>query len=99
MTDDDRIKLEPSWKTRIADWLKNRDFPRHLPVPMALNALYVHIVFLLHQGEVARFLGTLEALPPEVVGKSAYGAFSLSFLLAAGYALAQRRQDQFAPAA
>ena len=74
-------------RPRIADWLKNRDIPDHLPAPMALNALYVHVIFLLHQGEIARFLGTLEALPPESAGKSAYGAFSVSFLLAAGYAL------------
>lgn len=85
------LLVELNARTRIADWLKTRDFPRHLPAPMALNALYVHIVFLLHQGEVGRFLGTLEALPPEVTGKSAYGAFSLSLLLSAGYALAGER--------
>jgi hypothetical protein len=37
---------------------------------MALNSLYVHVAYLLHQGEIARFLGTLEALPPDVAGQS-----------------------------
>lgn len=85
------LLVELNAQTRIADWLKNREFPRHMPGPTAINAGYVHAVFLLHQGEVARFLGTLEALPPEVAGKSAYGAFSLSFLLGAGYALLGER--------
>ena len=89
------LLVELGAQTRIADWLKNRDIPRHMPAPAALNALYVHTVFLLHQGEIARFLGMLEALPPEVAGKSAYGAFSLAFLLAAGYALAGKH-DQVA---
>lgn len=84
------LLVELNAQRRIAEWLKNRDFPRRLPAPMALNALYVHVVFLLHQGEISRFLGTLEALPPEVADKSAYGAFSLAFLLAAGHALAGR---------
>jgi LuxR family maltose regulon positive regulatory protein len=85
------LLVELHAQTRIADWLKHRDFPEHIPNTMAHNALYVHIVFLLHQGEVARFLGTLEAVPPEVTGKSAYVAFSFYLLLAAGYALSGER--------
>ena len=87
------LLVELGAQTRIADWLKKRDIPRHLPGPVFLNAHYVHVVFLLHQGEVARFLGTQEALAPEVAGKSAYGDFSLSFLLAAGHMLAGRRDQ------
>lgn len=85
------LLVELGAQARIADWLKNRDIPRHLPAPAALNALYVHVVFLLHQGEIAQFLGMLEAQPPEVADRSAYGAFSMSFLLAAGHALAGQR--------
>ncbi len=87
------LLVELGAQARIADWLKKRDIPRHLPAPVVLNAHYVHVVFLLQQGEIARFLGTQEALAPEVAGKSAYGAFSLAFLLAAGHILAGRRDQ------
>ena len=85
------LLVELGAQTRIADWLKNRDLPRHMPGPAALNALYVHVVFLLHQGELARFLGTLEGVPPEIPNRSAYGVFSFAFLLGAGYAATGRR--------
>ena len=85
------LLVELKAQTHIADWLKNRDIPVGLPIPAIHNALYVHLVYLLQQGETARFLGTLEALAPEAERKSAYGIFSLSLLLAAGYALTGMR--------
>jgi LuxR family maltose regulon positive regulatory protein len=85
------LLVELGAQARIADWLKNRDIPKHMPVPAVLNALYVHVVFLLYQGEIAQFLGMLEAQPPEVTDRSAYATFSVSFLLAAGHVLAGER--------
>ncbi len=82
------LLVELGAQTRIAGWLKDRDFPRHLPPPAAINAHYVHTVFLLRQGDAARSLGGMEALPPEVKSKSAYVAFSLPSLMAAGYIVA-----------
>lgn len=87
------LLVELKAQTHIPNWLKNRDIPGHLPVAMAHNALYVHLVYLLQQGETARFLGTLEALAPTAEAKSAYGIFSLSFLLAAGYILTGKREQ------
>ncbi len=81
------LLVELGVQMRIADWLKNRNFPRHMLPPMTLNALYVHVVYLLHQGNFAQAVGILEAWSREAENKSAYGAFSLSVLLAVGYAL------------
>ncbi len=86
------LLVELNKPDHIADWLKNRDFPSNLLAPMALNALYVHGLFLLHRGELGRFIGTLEALPPEVGRRSAYAEFSLPLLQAAGYASAGQRE-------
>ncbi len=80
------LLVELGAQTRIADWLKNRDFPPGMLAPMILNALYVHGVFLLHEENFAQFVGMLEASVREVEGKSAYGEFGLPMLLAVGYA-------------
>lgn len=85
------LLVELNMPARIADWLKNRDLPNNLLAPMALNALYVHGLFLMGQGEFTRFLGALTALPPEDGAKSAYARFSLALLLAAGHALTGQR--------
>ncbi len=76
----------------IADWLKTGDFSsRPLLPPMAGNALYVHVMFLLHQGELTRFIGTQQALPAELIAKSAFSAFLHPLLSAIGYAMMGKR--------
>ncbi len=72
--------------TRIADWLQKGDIPKHAPRPVPTNALYVHAIYLIHQGDFARLIGRLEALPPEARGKSDYVEFVFSLLLGVGYA-------------
>ncbi len=86
------LLVELCAQTRIADWLKDRNLPKHILPPMALNALYVHVVYLLHQGNFAQFVGMLEAWSQEKGGKSGYAAFGLSILLAVGYASAGERE-------
>ncbi|MDD2503383.1 MAG: LuxR C-terminal-related transcriptional regulator [Clostridia bacterium] len=50
-------------QTSIADWLKNADFGGNCLLPGMINsALYVHLSFLMHQGEFARVIGTLQAV-------------------------------------
>jgi LuxR family maltose regulon positive regulatory protein len=78
--------------TRIADWLKKRDFQSHMLAPMYSNAMYVHVMFLLRQRDFTRFVGALEATPHENRNKTAYAGFCLSFLLAVGYALTGKRE-------
>ncbi|HOJ12241.1 MAG TPA: LuxR C-terminal-related transcriptional regulator, partial [Clostridiales bacterium] len=52
-------------QTSIADWLKNADFGGNRLLPDMINsALYVHLSFLMHQGEFARVIGTLQAVRP-----------------------------------
>lgn len=86
------LLVELGAQTRIADWLKNRDFPNHMLPPMILNALYVYLIFLLHQGNFTQFIGMLEAWLPEAESGSAYAIFSSSILLASGYASAGERE-------
>lgn len=45
--------------TGIADWLQKADFAeRCLPPAMAVSAWFVHLSFLMHQGEFAKVIGT-----------------------------------------
>lgn len=46
----------------IADWLKKGEFSiKRILSPMLPLALFVHTLFLLHRGEFARVIGTIEA--------------------------------------
>lgn len=48
---------------RIAEWLKKTDFDRHrLLEPMVVNAMFVHLSFLMHQGEYAKVVGIGQAI-------------------------------------
>ncbi|MEG6504063.1 LuxR C-terminal-related transcriptional regulator [Nitratidesulfovibrio sp. 1201_IL3209] len=88
------ILSELQAQTRIADWLKNGDFPRRvLLAPMLGNALYVHVMCLLQQGEYARFIGTQEALPKECIAGNAFSEFLFAFLMALGHSALEHRDQ------
>ncbi len=77
---------------RIADWLRQGDVAsRPLLPPVRDNALYVHVMYLLHRGELARFLGTQKALPAGIIQKSAFSAFLFALLMAIGHMFAGDR--------
>jgi LuxR family maltose regulon positive regulatory protein len=68
-------------QTNVADWLKNADFAgRCLSPAMANSALFVHLSFLMHQGEFARVIGTLQAAWPDL--RSPYGNLFACFVMA-----------------
>jgi len=50
-------------QTSIPDWLKKTDFDgqRLLP-PMTINAMFVHLSFLMHQGEYTKVIGIGQAI-------------------------------------
>ncbi len=71
---------------RIAAWLKSHDFSsRTLMPPMADNALFTHVMYLLQKGELLRFVGTQEAIPSKVVEKTAFSAHLFLLLMAIGH--------------
>lgn len=85
------ILTELQQQNRIAGWLKDGDFSsRPLFPPMRNNALYAHVVYLLHQGEITRFIGTLEAIPKDVVKKTAFSEFLFLLFMALGYSLLEQ---------
>ena len=75
---------------RIADWLKEGAFSTPMS-SSAIYVLYVHALFLIHQGNFARLIGTLEAVP-EIETRSAYVGFVYWLLLAVGYCSAGDRE-------
>ena len=83
-------------QTHIADWLKNGDFFNRMAGNMLgpgfANARYVHLIFLLQQGEFARLTGRLEAMPPEIRKKSVGVEFVVLLLLSVGYTLTGQRE-------
>lgn len=70
----------------VADWIKNGDFTsqRLLPALVPL-ALFVHAVYLLHQGEYARLIGVTGAMYPHGVFSSPLMTMLLYLAIAAGY--------------
>jgi LuxR family maltose regulon positive regulatory protein len=78
----------------IADWLQNADFAERCLSPAMTNAgLFVHLRFLMHQGEFARVIGTLQAVRPEDGLLSPYGDLFPCFLMAISHmALGNRAQ-------
>jgi len=86
------ILAELQQQNRIAGWLKDGDFSsRPLFPAMRNNALYAHVVYLLNQGEITRFVGTLEAIPEEVIKKTAFSEFLFLLFMALGYSLLDKR--------
>ncbi|MDD2511161.1 MAG: hypothetical protein PHG94_08570 [Syntrophomonas sp.] len=78
----------------IADWLQNADFAeRCLPPAMTQIGLFVHLRFLMHQGEFARVIGTIQAIRPEDGLLSPYRDLFTCFLMAISHmALGNRTQ-------
>ncbi|WP_347488242.1 LuxR C-terminal-related transcriptional regulator [Desulfoscipio sp. XC116] len=72
--------------TGIADWLKNGDFSSSRLLPaMVPPALFVHAVYLLHQGEFARLIGLAGARHADGLRNGPVLTMLLSLTLAAGY--------------
>lgn len=72
--------------TGIADWLQKADFAeRCLPPAMTLSAWFVHLSFLMHQGEFAKVIGTVQALRPPGGFLAPYSDLFACFLLAVSY--------------
>ncbi|MEL7610396.1 MAG: LuxR C-terminal-related transcriptional regulator [Bacillota bacterium] len=70
----------------MAEWLKKGEFSgKLLLTPMVNNALYVHLLYLLIQGEFAQLIGVAQAVPPEVGRKTVFAEILVSLLLAVGY--------------
>ena len=78
----------------IADWLQNADFEeRCLPPTMINIGLFVHLRFLMHQGEFARVIGTIQAVRPADGLLSPYRDLFACFLMAISHmALGNRAQ-------
>lgn len=80
----------------IADWLKKADFAGRCLSPAMTNAgLFVHLGFLMHQGEFARVIGTLQAVRPEDGLLSPYADLFACFLMAISH-VALGNHDQAA---
>ena len=78
----------------IAEWLQNGDFTeRRLSPAMTNIGLFVHLRFLMHQGEFARVIGTIQAVRPPDGLLSPYGDLFACFLMAISHmALGNRAQ-------
>ncbi|MGI6435276.1 MAG: LuxR C-terminal-related transcriptional regulator [Syntrophomonadaceae bacterium] len=78
----------------IADWLQNANFAeRRLSPAMTQIGLFVHLRFLMHQGEFARVIGTIQAIRPAEGLMSPYGDLFACFLMAISHmALGNRAQ-------
>ncbi len=78
----------------IADWLQNADFSgRRLSPAMTQIGLFVHLRFLMHQGEFARVIGMAQAVRPTDGLLSPYGDLFACYLMAISYmALGNRAQ-------
>lgn len=72
----------------IAEWLKNGETKGRLLPFMTRNALFVHLSFLMQQGEYARLIGTAQAIDVDKQGVNPLGELLLWLTLAAGYVLA-----------
>ena len=72
--------------TGIADWLQKADFAeRCLPPAMTLSAWFVHLSFLMHQGEYAKVIGTVQAIRPPGGFVAPYCDLFACFLLAVSH--------------
>ena len=80
--------------TSIAEWLQNADFAERCLSPAMTNlGQFVHLSFLMHQGEYARVIGTLQAIRPVDGLVSPYRDIFVCFLLAISHmALGNRSQ-------
>lgn len=78
----------------IADWLQNADFKERCLSPAMTNiGLFVHLGFLMHQGEFARVIGTIQAVRPAEGLLSPYEDLFVCFLMAISHmALGNRTQ-------
>ncbi|HWQ29840.1 MAG TPA: LuxR C-terminal-related transcriptional regulator [Negativicutes bacterium] len=78
----------------IADWLKERSFSDHgLSYCTTYNALFVHFMYLLQNGEFARMLGTAAAIDMEYVNARPFSEHLLHITSAVcNYALGNKEK-------
>lgn len=70
-------------QTSIADWLQNADFAERCLLPgMTTSALFVHLSFLMHQGEFAQVIGTVQAVRPSEGMAGPYSDLFACFIMA-----------------
>jgi LuxR family maltose regulon positive regulatory protein len=72
--------------SRIAEWLKNDVFLlKNLPVSLSKNAMGVHAMYMICQGDVARLVGQGQA--QSIEGHSVYSKHVFQLMMAVGYSL------------
>lgn len=80
------LLVELQQLTDIADWLKNGDFSERRLLPEMLPlALFVHTLYLLHQGKSAQLIGIIEAGFLVGLKESPVTKMLMMLNLAAGY--------------
>jgi len=78
--------------SRVTDWLKNADFMHEkLPASVRVNAVAIHTIFLMGQGEPARLIGLLQTMPLDKL--TVYAESLYYFLLAIGFSLLGDREQ------
>jgi LuxR family maltose regulon positive regulatory protein len=78
----------------MADWLKDGDFSERRLLPaMVPMALFVHALYLLHQGELARLIGITEARYADGLNCGPLLDMLLSLVVAAGYRQLENRNQ------
>ncbi|MGE5598414.1 MAG: LuxR C-terminal-related transcriptional regulator, partial [Bacteroidota bacterium] len=70
----------------MADWLQSGEVPESLrQTPIFDSALYVHLNYLMHQGECGRLIGIAQAVKSERYPDHPFAYFLFSIVEAAGY--------------
>jgi len=71
----------------IAGWLQSGEFTKCIPdIPMLGDALFVHINYLMHQGEYMRLIGIVQAVRSKAQRIHPFSELLISLVEAVGYA-------------
>lgn len=70
---------------RIAGWLKNMDKARNLFPALENNAIFVHLCYLMHEGDYARMIGVTQAVRERSLYYSPFGDSLIFLLIAIGH--------------
>ncbi|HWR60690.1 MAG TPA: LuxR C-terminal-related transcriptional regulator [Clostridia bacterium] len=71
----------------IADWLQSGEFMKYMTdIPMLGDALFVHINYLMHQGENVKLIGTVQASRVKIQIFHPFAELLMSLVEAVGYA-------------
>ncbi|MPM01862.1 HTH-type transcriptional regulator MalT [bioreactor metagenome] len=70
----------------IAEWLRAGQYGQRLRLdPMINNAIFVYMMYLMHQGQSARLVATAEILWAQLREQNSFADLLLSLLMAVGY--------------